>query len=156
MSRFSRRALLRSAALSMLSAGGVPRRLLWAESNATNAAFPPIRQITFGPRFHWFGYYDKLQFSPDNRFVLGNQVDFEHRTPTPDDAIQIGMIDTQHGDKWIELGQSRAWCWQQSCMLQWLPRSKSEIIWNDRDGDHFISHILNVETQKKRTLPIPF
>jgi len=41
-------------------------------------------------------------------------------------------------------------------MLQWRPRSKNEIIWNDRQGDHFASHILNVKTRKKRTLPHPF
>ena len=23
---------------------------------------PPVRAITRGPKFHWFAYYDKLQF----------------------------------------------------------------------------------------------
>ena len=40
-------------------------------------------------------------------------------------------------------------------MLQWLPGSRSEVIWNDREGDHFVSHILDVHTRKKRTLPAP-
>ena len=40
-------------------------------------------------------------------------------------------------------------------MLQWLPGSASEVIWNDRDGDRFVSHILDVTTRKKRTLPGP-
>jgi len=26
---------------------------------------PPVRAITRGPKFHWFGYYDKLQIRPD-------------------------------------------------------------------------------------------
>ena len=39
----------------------------------------PIRQITFGPKQHWFGYYDKLQIDNENRRVLGMAVDFEHR-----------------------------------------------------------------------------
>ena len=34
-------------------------------------------------------------------------------------------------------------------MLQWLPGSRSEVIWNDRDGDHFVSHILDVHTRKE-------
>jgi hypothetical protein len=34
--------------------------------------FPPTRVITKGPRHHWFGYYDKLQFDPSGRFVLGD------------------------------------------------------------------------------------
>lgn len=40
-------------------------------------------------------------------------------------------------------------------MLQWLPGSKSEVIWNDRQGDQFVSYILDVKTGKKRTLPGP-
>jgi hypothetical protein len=65
------------------------------------------------------------------------------------------MIDLNNQDKWIELGQSSAWCWQQGCMLQWIPGKKDEIIWNDREGDRFVSHLLNVKTGKKRTLPMP-
>ncbi len=42
----------------------------------------PVRQITRGPKFHWFGYYDKLEFDPTGRYVLGMEVDFEHRSPT--------------------------------------------------------------------------
>ncbi|MEC9092204.1 MAG: hypothetical protein VX438_05825 [Planctomycetota bacterium] len=116
---------------------------------------PPIRTITQGPKFHWFGYYDKLQFDPTNRFVLSNQVDFEHRTPQPDDVIQVGMVDTKDGDRWIELGESRSWGWQQGCMLQWLPGSHREVIWNDRQGDQFVSQVLDVTTRQKRTLPSP-
>lgn len=116
---------------------------------------PPVRAITKGPRFHWFGYYDKFQFDPTNRFVLGNQVDFEHRSPAPEDVIKIGMVDLQDGDRWTELGQTRAWNWQQGCMLQWLPGSESEIMWNDREGDRFVCHVLDVKSGKKRTLPAP-
>ena len=27
----------------------------------------PMRAITKGPKFHWFGYYDKLEFDPTGR-----------------------------------------------------------------------------------------
>lgn len=117
------------------------------------AAFPPTRVITQGPRHHWFGYYDKLQFDPTSRFVLGMEVPFEHRSPRSDDIIKIGMVDLQENDRWIELDQSTAWNWQQGCMLQWIPGSSNEILWNDRDGDHFVSRILNVETGQGRTIP---
>jgi hypothetical protein len=117
--------------------------------------FPPVRQITRGPGFHWFGYYDKLQFSPDNRFVLSNKVRFEHRSPTAEDEIEVGMVDLHEGDKWIPLGKTKAWCWQQGCMLQWIPGTESKVIWNDREQDKFVSHILDVKTGEKRTLPTP-
>ena len=114
-----------------------------------------IRQLTRPPRHHWFGYYDKLQIDPGGRRVLGMEVDFEHRSPEADDVIRLGMIDLEDGDRWIELGESRAWCWQQGCMLQWRPGSDTEIVWNDREGDRFVCHILDVETGKRRTLPQP-
>jgi hypothetical protein len=113
------------------------------------------RTITCGPKFHWFGYYDKLQFDISDRYLLGMETDFEHILPTGLEKIKIGMVDLQKNDQWIELGESRAWCWQQGCMLQWLPVSAEEIIWNDQEEDHYVSHILNVFTGKKRTLPHP-
>jgi len=116
---------------------------------------PPIRTITRGPKTHWFGYYDKLEFDPSGKYVLGMEVDFEGRSPRPDDVIKVGMVDLEDDDRWIELGESRAWCWQQGCMLQWIPGSESEVIWNDRVGDQFVCHILNVKTGEKRTLHQP-
>lgn len=151
----SRRTFLRSFAFTTPALGSLAPRLLRAAERAPDEKLPPVRQITRGPRFHWFGYYDKFQFSPDNRFVLGNEVDFEHRSPTADDVIRVGMVDLQDGDRWIELGTTRAWNWQQGCMLQWLPGSDREIVWNDRDGDRFVTHILDVNTRRNRTLPHP-
>ncbi len=114
-----------------------------------------MRPITSGPKHHWFGYYDKLQFDPSGRYVLGMEVDFEHRSPTAEDVIRVGMIDLADGDRWIELGETRAWCWQQGCMLQWIPGSDREVIWNDREGDRFVCHVLDVHSGKKRTLGSP-
>ena len=114
-----------------------------------------FRPITTGPDFHWFGYYDKLQFDPAARYALGMAVDFEDREPTPADVIRIGMVDLCDGDRWIDLGESRAWGWQAGCMLQWIPQSAQNIIWNDREDGRFVSHILNVDTGRKRTLPHP-
>ncbi len=122
---------------------------------STTILFPPVRPITKGPRFHWFGYYDKLQFDPSSRYALGVEGTFEHRLPKPDDTLRIGMVDLQSNDGWIELGQTSAWSWHQTCMLQWLPGSDSEIIYNDREGDRFVSRIMNVKTGRRRTLPMP-
>lgn len=117
---------------------------------------PPVRAITKPPGHHWFGYYDKLQFDPAGRYALGMRVDFEHRSPRADDVIRIGMVDTEDGDRWLDLGESRAWNWQQGSMLQWIPGSKEEVAWNDAEGGGFVTRILNVKTGKKRTLPAPF
>ena len=111
----------------------------------------PIRAITSGPKHHWFGYYDKLQYDPSGRYVLGMQVDFEHRSPTADDEIQIGIIDTD-GDTWRGIGATRSWGWQQGCMLQWIPQSSTEVIWNQCEGDRFVARIHDTADGSERTL----
>ncbi len=150
--RVSRRRFVQSAAVGA-AALVAPGALHWAI--AREESLPPVRQITRGPKFHWFGYYDKLEFDPQSRYVLGMEVDFEHRSPRPDDVIALGMVDLQHEDRWIELGHSRAWCWQQGCMLQWLPGSKTEVLWNDREGDRLVCRIMDVVSRRVRTIGHP-
>ena len=116
---------------------------------------PPVRQITRGPKFHWFGYYDKFETDPSDRFVLGMEIDFEHSSPRPDDVIRLGMIDLCDQDRWRELGTSSAWCWQQGCMLQWRPGSEKEVIWNDRENGEYVSRLLDVKTGALRTISHP-
>jgi hypothetical protein len=148
----TRRTVLQCAAGSV-AAMAVPT-LAGTPAGEPNAP-PPVRTITQGPGYHWFGYYDKLQFDPTGRYALGMEVRFEHRSPRPDDAIKIGMVDLEDGDRWTELGQSTSWGWQQGCMLQWRPGSDREILWNDRQGDRFVCHILDVRSRKRKTLPYP-
>lgn len=147
----NRREFLQGTFGGALALAGLPRPLLRAEENR----LPPVRTLTHGPRFHWFGYYDKLEFDPTSRYVLGMEVNFEHRSPRAEDTIRVGMVDLASEDRWIELGESRAWCWQQGCMLQWVPGSGSEVVWNDREEGRYVSHVLDVKTRKKRTLPAP-
>lgn len=146
---FNRRTFLKSASLGAAALGicsGTPVR---------GETLPPVRTITHGPGHHWFGYYDKLQFDPTDRYVLSNNVDFEHRTPTRDDVIRIGMVDTENDDEWIELGSSSAWGWQQGCMLQWVPKGDGEILWNDREGDRYVCRLLNTKSRAQRMIERP-
>lgn len=120
-----------------------------------STVYVPTRVLTQGPKHHWFGYYDKLEFDPTDRYVLTGQVDFEGRSPWADDRIRVGMIDLQQGDRWTELGTSVAWGWQQGCMLQFIPGSPSKVIWNDRQDGQFVCHIKDIHTGKQKTLPFP-
>lgn len=164
----SRRRFVQRAASSALALSAFPGTLLRTSGAPdVRAGFrseeAPVRAITHLPGHHWFGYYDKLQFSPSGRYALGMETMFEGRTPTADDVIGVGMVDLEMGDRWIEFGQSRAWGWQQGCMLQWIPGTESEVIWNDREdgedgssgGRRFVSRVLDVETGERRTLPRP-
>ena len=149
-----RRTFLKRTALA---ASAVAVGLAGRRGRAADApeSLPPVRQITRGPKHHWFGYYDKLEFDPTGRYALGMEVDFEGRSPRADDSIKMGMVALKDGDRWIELGTSCAWGWQQGCMLQWRPGSKTEVLWNDRQGDHFVCHVLDTKTRRKRTIPHP-
>ncbi|MDA8698268.1 hypothetical protein N9M41_07295 [Rhodopirellula sp.] len=117
--------------------------------------FVPTRAITEGPHHHWFGYYDKREFDPSNRFVLSNQVSFEGRAPTGNDSITVGYVDTQNEDQWHSIGTSQSWGWQQGCMLQWLGNRGDRIMWNDREGDQFVCRIFSMKDHSVKTLPRP-
>jgi hypothetical protein len=85
----------------------------------------PVRTVTRGPAHHGFGYYDKHEFDPSDR------------------------------DRWIPLGESRAWGWQQGCMLQWRPGSDREVVWNDRADGRFVCRIRDVRSGAERRLEWP-
>ncbi|MDX2039469.1 MAG: hypothetical protein SFX72_22690 [Isosphaeraceae bacterium] len=149
MDHARRRFLKALAACSLTSA--------WRRtSRSATIEAPPARALTRGPRFHWRGYYDKLLFDPSDRYILANEVEFEGRSPRPDDSIAVGMIDLCGENSWTELARTVAWNWQQGCMLQWIPGSASRVAWNDRDGEQFVTRIHDVVAKTTRTLPRPF
>lgn len=137
-------------------AGGIGLSLGAACRSASVARFNrEVQAITSGDKQHWFGYYDKWQINASGRYALGNEVDLFFRSPTPGDKLKIGLIDLENGNKWTEIGSSTAWGWQQGCMLQWIPGSDNEVIWNDHGPEGFISRIYNLKTKETRTLPSP-
>ena len=118
--------------------------------------------LTKGPFHHFFGYYDKHQWDASDRRLLTLQVPFADRSPGPEDVAKIGVIDTHRENRLEIVGETRSWCWQQACMLQWLPQADDDIIYNDRIGDRFVSVIqaLNVgvglgQKTDRRILPRP-
>ncbi len=116
---------------------------------------PTARAVTSGPLFHFFGYYDKTPWDETGRYLLALETYFMDRRPGPDNVAIVGMVDLQGGDQFISLSQTRALNWQQGAMLQWVPGSPDEIVFNDRQGDRFVGVVLNVQTGKKRVLEMP-
>ncbi len=111
------------------------------------------RRITADDGHYFFAYYDKLQFSPDDRYALAQRATFDDRPPRPDDLLEVGRIDLQDGDRWIPLGTTTAWCWQQGCMLQWLPGHEDLIIYNTREDGHYGSVIVDRRGSVQTRLP---
>ena len=116
----------------------------------------PITKITKDDgNNYFFGYFDKYPWDSSSRYILCHKTDFMDRQPTKDDTAIIGMIDLQNDNEFITLAETKAFCWQQGAMLQWLNNKHDEIIFNDRDENNFVSRILNVKTGETRTLPRP-
>jgi hypothetical protein len=134
---------------------GIFNPVLGAEPEKRCESYVPMRAITQEPKSHWFSYYDKLQFDASGRYVLGMEVDFDDRAPLAGDEIRLGMVDLQDHDKWIEFGVTRAWSWQQGCMLQWIPGSDSKVIYNIRRENRFASTVQDVFSGEKRILDRP-
>ena len=158
--------LSRMAALSAVAGGSGSSRCLIEDLSAAEPSndgvevgpletFVPTRQITFGPKQHWFGYYDKREFSSDGKRILACEVDFEHRSPTADDSIGVGMVDTADGDRWQRFGTTKAWGWQQACMLQWVGQNDDRVMWNDRTDGQFVARIRSMDSGDVRTLDRP-
>ncbi len=109
---------------------------------------------TVPPRHHFFGYYEKCPWDAENRDVLAMESSFADRMPTAKDSLSLGLI--PHGTRRFEaFDQTLAWCWQQGTMLQWLPQSGRQVIYNQRAGNRFVSVIRDLETGAVRTLPLP-
>jgi len=111
--------------------------------------------ITQGPKHHFFGYYDIQTWDSTSTYVLAMETSFDDRFPFANETATIGMVEWET-KKFHPLTETHAWNHQQGCMLHWLPTaSDREIIYNDRDGDHFVSVIMDVFTGTKRVLPRP-
>ncbi len=112
----------------------------------------PAKPVTRGPKHHFFTYYDKFQWDENDKRLLCMETDFMNRPARPDDTASIGYV-TLGSTDFHRVADTRAWCWQQGCMLQWI--GPNEILYNDRIGDRFVSIIMDMDTGEKRTLPRP-
>lgn len=119
-----------------------------------NPLSPPARPITHGEGHYFFGYYDKSCWDATGRWILGQRTHFMDRPPEENDILEIGVIDTQNGDQWTPIAETRAWNWQQGCMLQWLGATRT-ILFNDRVDGQFVSRRIDLETGEELRIERP-
>lgn len=114
-----------------------------------------VKRLVEGDKHYFFGYYNKSQISKDGKYALVLEVDFIDRVPTKKDVANILLINLEDNTK-KKISETRAWNFQQGCMLQWMPDNPStEIIFNDLYDNKLISIILNVKTGDERIIPYP-
>lgn len=96
-----------------------------------------IRQITFGPKHHFFGYIGQCRTIPWNasgRYILALRTGFQDHMPSPSDAAEIVLLDTQQDYLPIPIERTHAWNFQQGTMFYWNPKApETQFFFNDRD-----------------------
>src|SRR5262245_9215722 len=95
------------------------------------------KQITRGPKHHFFGYIGHVRTIPWNqsgRCIVALQTDFQDRMPKPGDAAEVILIDLQKDNAITVVDRSLAWNPQQGTMLYWNPeKPETQFFFNDRD-----------------------
>ena len=79
-----------------------------------------VRAVTALPGHHSFGYYDKCPWDVSGRYLLALRAPFCDRSPEAEDVATLGLVDLHEGDRFRPFAETRAWNWQQGCMLHWL------------------------------------
>lgn len=105
---------------------------------------------------YFYGYYDKSPWDASDRYMICIKVKQTYKSVAPKEPGIVGMIDTQDGNKFMEIGVTHSWNVQQSCMAQWLgPDYDTRILYNDfRDG-HYCAVIYNFQNKKEeKVLPM--
>jgi len=98
-----------------------------------------VRQITFGPKHHFFGYIGHVGNIPWNasgRYILALRVGFQDRLPDANDPAEIVLLDTQDNYSAKKVDQTLAWNPQQGTMFYWNPQApETQFFFNDRDPE---------------------
>jgi len=103
----------------------------------------------------FFGYYDKCPWDSSGDFLLYHRTSFANRMPKAGESAQIRLYDFKK-NKTSKIAETKAWCWQQGCMLQWLKDDSDQIlIYNDFQDGKYISVISNLHGVIQKTLPLP-
>jgi hypothetical protein len=108
--------------------------------------------VTKSPSCHFFGYYGINPWNLSETRLVGLEVDIQYRPPGPADRAKIGEIEAESRG-FARIAETGAWNFQQGCMLHWL--NDDEMIYNDREGDRFISRILDIESGDSRQMHLP-
>ena len=137
---------------SLMSLPGLPWRAqqkleYWVEKRVRNARpalyrwlhFGSTREraqpVTFGPKHHFFGYYEKSPWNAPQTLLLAHEAEFNNRPPGPGDRVRIGIVHLTD-NRFEPLAESAAWNWQQGAMLQWHPGDPEyQFIHNDLRND---------------------
>jgi hypothetical protein len=115
----------------------------------------PVKEITHGPKHHFFGFYDICPWDVSGRYILSHEVDFIDRRPEAGDGAVLGFVDLKKGDSFVPIGETTAWNFQQGARLQWLPGAESKVVYNDFSQGDFRAVVADINSSERKILPKP-
>jgi len=131
-------------------------------TTTSRSVAPAWRRIGNDGRHYFFGYYNKSNWDRSGRYLLGHQVPWADARLAPDLTARVGCFDLTDGDRFVAVGETRAWNWQMGAQLQWLDGLPGhQIVYNVRTDDartrypYFGAEICDIHTGNKRRLPMP-
>ena len=96
-----------------------------------------VRQLTFGPAHHFYGYIGHVRNSPysgDGRYLVALKTTFQDRMPGPTDPADIVLLDASRDYAETKVEETRGWNPQQGAMVYWNPEApNTQFFFNDRD-----------------------
>ena len=119
--------------------------------------FPVVsapRAITKGPYEHLLANYTGINaWSPNNRYVVVLRTSLNGRLPEVDDPCTIGVVDLEDGNRFIEVGKTVCWNFQEAAMAHWL--DNDTFLYNALREGKFVTVIVNWRTGRERIVPYP-
>lgn len=114
-----------------------------------------VRAVTFGPKHHFFGYYEKSPWNTSQTMLLAHEADFNDRPPGPDDRLDIGVVHLTD-NRFEPLAESLAWNWQQGAMLAWHPADPDHLlVHNDRRDGKLVGVIRDTSGKEQQVYEHP-
>lgn len=115
----------------------------------------PVSLEKYGDNGHqvFFGYYDISPFNFDESILLATRAPFLNTPPQADIPLEIGYYHLRNGlTKFVKIGRTTTWCWQQGCRLQWYPLSmqgeNNRVIYNALIDNQFGCYIQDIWNNK--------
>ena len=102
----------------------------------------------------FFGFHDKIPWSPDNTKLLAHRYTKPLMFPKPSESVDVGYFTGKKFTNFKRIGDTNTWNWQMGSMLQWLGNS-NKIIFNDWDGSKHVARIFDTNGTEEDRISNP-
>ena len=100
----------------------------------------------------FFGYYDINPFDKNKSKLLAIKTRSDLKAPA-----EIGFFYLNNPNKFLSLGTTKSWCWQQGARLRWYYQNNKKLIsYNDFINGKYVNIIKNIENKViEKLIPFP-